>query len=121
MFKARFFPRGTILEAKDSSSASYAWRSILIGRDVIAKGALWRVGDGKQIKIWVDSWLPTKHKARITTLVIFGQENSCVKVLLDLVHRRWRTKVIDHVFEKVEIEIIKSIPLSSTSQPDVIV
>ena len=51
VFKSRFFPRGTILEAKDSPSASYAWRSILIGRDVIAKGAIWRVGDGKQIKI----------------------------------------------------------------------
>ena len=88
---------------------------------MIAKGALWRVGDGKQIKIWVDSWLPTKHKTRITTLVIFGQENSCVEVLLDPIHRRWRTKVIDHVFEKAEAEIIKSIPLSSTSQPDVIV
>ena len=35
VFKARFFPSGTILDAKDSASASYAWRSILKGRDVI--------------------------------------------------------------------------------------
>ena len=81
--KQDFFPRGSILEAKDSPSASYVWKSILVGKDVIAKGALWRVGDGKQIKIWVDNWLPTKHKAKITTLVIFGQENSCVEVLID--------------------------------------
>ena len=40
VFKARFFPRGSILEAKDSPSASYAWKSILVGRDVIAKGVL---------------------------------------------------------------------------------
>ena len=46
VFKARFFPSGTILDAKDSVSASYAWRSILKGRDVIQKGALWRVGNG---------------------------------------------------------------------------
>ena len=51
VFKARFFPRGTILEAKDSSSASYAWKSILKGREVILKGAQWRVGDGQQIRI----------------------------------------------------------------------
>ena len=42
VFKARFFPNGSILDAKESASASYAWRSILIGRDVILKGALWR-------------------------------------------------------------------------------
>ena len=52
VFKARFFPNGTILDAKDALSASYAWKSILKGREVIKKGALWRVGDGKQIRIW---------------------------------------------------------------------
>ena len=51
VFKARFFPRETILKAKDSSSASYAWKSILKGRDVILKGALWRIGDGKRVRI----------------------------------------------------------------------
>ena len=60
VFKARFFPRETILEAKDSLSASYAyaWKSILKGRDVILKGALWRIGDGKRVRIWGDNWLP---------------------------------------------------------------
>ena len=51
VFKAQFFPNGSLLFAKDSSLASYAWKSILKGRDVISKGAMWRVGDGKQI--WI--------------------------------------------------------------------
>ena len=52
VFKARFFPNGTILDAKETPFASYAWKSILKGREVIKKGALWRVGDEKQIRIW---------------------------------------------------------------------
>ena len=48
VFKARFFPNTTIMEAKDSRIESYAWRSILIGRNVIQRGARWRVGDGKK-------------------------------------------------------------------------
>ena len=110
VFKARFFPKGSILEAKDSSSASYVWRSILKGRDVISKGALWRVGDGKQIKIWGDNWLPSKNKAKITSPVLYGQENSSVAVLINQSTRRWRTDVIDHVFGAAEAKVIKKHP-----------
>ena len=51
VFKAKFFPNTSLLEAKDTSSGSYAWKSILYGRDVINDGACWRVGNGKSIKI----------------------------------------------------------------------
>ena len=35
VFKARFFPNTTIMEATDSRMGSYAWRSILHGREVL--------------------------------------------------------------------------------------
>ena len=35
VFKARFFPHCTIMEARDSRFASYAWHSILKERNVI--------------------------------------------------------------------------------------
>ena len=72
VFKTRLFPNGTILEAKEAPSTLYAWKIILKGRDVINKGALWRVGDGRQIRIWVDNWLPSRNAARITTPIIWG-------------------------------------------------
>ncbi|KAK7857643.1 putative ribonuclease h protein, partial [Quercus suber] len=90
----------------------------LKGRDVILKGALWRVGDGNQIRIWGDNWLPSKPAAKISTPILFGQENSCVGVLINPATRSWRNDVIDHVFSIQEAEIIKNIPLSSTNQPD---
>jgi len=34
-FKARFFPNCTIIEARNSREGSYAWTSILHGRDVL--------------------------------------------------------------------------------------
>ena len=121
VFKTRLFPNGTILEAKEAPSASYAWKSILKGQDVINKGALWRVGDGKQIRIWADNWLPSWNATRITTPVIWGQENSNVEVLINPATTSWRGEVIDHAFNLVEAEVIKSIPLSSSSQANTLI
>ena len=102
------------LDAKESASASYAWRSILHGRDVILKGALWRVGDGKQIKIWGDNWLPTKFQPKVTSPMIFGQQNSSVEALINQLTRSQKNEVIDHCFNSTEAAVIKSIPLSSS-------
>ena len=53
-FKAKFFPSGSILDAK-AGTGSYAWKSILKGQDVISKGLRWRVGNGSEIRIFQDN------------------------------------------------------------------
>jgi hypothetical protein len=65
VFKAKFFPNGTLLDATLNKRGSYAWQSILKARDIILKGAAWRVGDGKTIKIWRDKWLHEDHHQKI--------------------------------------------------------
>ena len=58
VFKAKYFPRGSIFEAT-SSSKSYAWQNILRPRHLIEEGAKWRLGDGQSIRIFIDKWLPS--------------------------------------------------------------
>ena len=57
VLKARYFNRGTILNAKVGFSLSFTWRSLLCGRDLLKKGLGWVVGDGASIKVWEDKWL----------------------------------------------------------------
>ena len=70
VFKAKFFLNTSLLEAKETSSGSYAWKSILYDRDVILNGACWRVGNGKSIKIWQHHWLPRKHPTKILSPMV---------------------------------------------------
>ena len=51
VFKARFFPECSILEAEDSRVGSYTWKSILSARDVIHKGMVWRISNGESMRI----------------------------------------------------------------------
>ena len=46
------------MDAKEGHGGSYAWKSNLKGWQVIRQGAKWRVGNGEDVKIWGDNWLP---------------------------------------------------------------
>ena len=75
VFKAKYFPTGTIFDAK-ASSGSYAWRSILKARKVILLGARWRIGDGSSVKIFKDSWLPGAQSGRVLSFVSILSEEA---------------------------------------------
>ena len=40
------------------TKASWAWASILKGRDFIKEYVLWQIMDGKDVNIWKDRWIP---------------------------------------------------------------
>ena len=54
VFKARFFPDCSILDAKESTTGSFAWKSILNARDVIQKGMVWCIGNSQNVRIKED-------------------------------------------------------------------
>ena len=65
VFKSKFFPNCSIMEAKEGQGGFYAQKSILKGRDVIQQGAKWRVGNGESIKLWGDNWLLLLQNPRL--------------------------------------------------------
>jgi hypothetical protein len=58
LLKARYWPNGDIMGAKEGPGISYTWRSLIRGLRAMEKGMIWRVGDGEQIRIWEDPWVP---------------------------------------------------------------
>lgn len=58
VLKGLYFPSSTIMEARRGSRSSWAWSSILEGRDLLAKGAQWQINNGETVNIWQDNWIP---------------------------------------------------------------
>ena len=87
-FKEKLFPKGSIFYAKEGNG-SFAWKSILKGRDVISKGLQWRVGNGALIRIYHDSWLPDPYSKRVVSSRDFLGSDAQVAVLIDKEKRVW--------------------------------
>jgi len=104
-FKEKFFPKGYIFTTKEGSG-SFARRSILKGREVIKKGAQWRVRNGESILIYQDKWLPNPQCNTIQSPLTFFGCDVEVSVLID-------NKFLAH-----KAEVIKSIPLCFTGADD---
>jgi hypothetical protein len=112
IFKAKYHYSCSILKATLGKKLSLAWRSLLAAQDVVKKGAIWRVGDGKSIKIWEDCWLPTPTTFKIQSPQKHLPINTCVFDLIDQTTRRWNVAFITEEFKQEEAEVIMNIPLS---------
>ena len=117
----RFFPNCSILEASHSSSGSYAWHSILKGRDLLLKGAQWRVGYGDAISVWNDAWLPSKSHPRIESQVVPGFEEMKVSAFIDPITKKWDSYLLNGLFTPQEAKLILSIPLCQNAVEDTVV
>ena len=120
MFKAKYFPTGTIFDAK-VGSGSYAWRSILKARKVILFGARWGIGDGSLVKIFKDSWLPGAQSSKVLSPVSILSEEAMVDQLINRDSRWWNSALVDLIFIPSEAQLIKSIPVCLSVQRDFLV
>lgn len=58
VLKARYFRECDFMQAKCPRRASFTWRGIVHGRELLEKGLLWRIGDGSKVSIWSNNWIP---------------------------------------------------------------
>ncbi|GKV50825.1 hypothetical protein SLEP1_g57512 [Rubroshorea leprosula] len=59
VLKSLYFPNSSFFDARKGSHPSWAWSSILHGRNLVQLGARWNVGNGQDILIYHDKWVPT--------------------------------------------------------------
>ncbi|KAK9984201.1 hypothetical protein SO802_033726 [Lithocarpus litseifolius] len=102
-------------------TGSHAWNSILKGRDVLLKGARWRIGCGEAVSIWNDAWLPSLEHPRVLSDIVPGFEDGRVSDLINPITRTWDSNLVHGLLSPEEAALVLSIPLSHTPVEDKII
>ncbi|KAF7832358.1 uncharacterized protein G2W53_014691 [Senna tora] len=116
--KAKYFNNSSFLEAKAGTAASYTLKSIIQGRDVLKLGLVRRVGDGNNIKVFSDPWVPDVDNFRITFNNHYIEQSANANSLITEGEGRWNVGIVREGFESDVAEAILKIPLSRSRIDD---
>lgn len=112
VLKAKYFPNGDFLNAALGNNPSYTWRSIFSAQSIVKQGVCWRVGNGKDIQLWGDKWLPRGSSYEVISPRLFLHQDTRVSELIHTERKSWKEEVIRQLFLPVDDESILGIPLS---------
>jgi len=107
----RYYPDGKLLNARMKPGSSYTWQSILTGLECFKLGYIWRVGDGTEINIWEDNWIPRSHNLKIQT----RRGNNLVTRVNELINPvdfTWDEPLIRSIFWGIYVRRILQIPIT---------
>lgn len=61
------------------------------------KVALWRIGDGKHMKIWGDKWIPIDYAPKVLSPKVLSDRCCCVADLVDHDVMNWNVNSLNHM------------------------
>src|SRR4051812_1351825 len=119
ILREKYYPDGDLLNAKIRKGSFFTWQSIMAGINTLKRGYIWRVGNGHNINIWEDVWIPNCATRKIMTHR-GGQLLSKVGDLIDHVSNNWDEDLIRQTMWPIDVQWILSIPLSQHDMTDFI-
>ncbi|XVF71515.1 hypothetical protein PTKIN_Ptkin12aG0043900 [Pterospermum kingtungense] len=120
ILKAKYFPHVHASKATKGYRDSYIWQSLLVGKMVVDEGAIWKVGNGKDISVWKDKWVPKPSIFKVDCPV-FNPTPLKVAEFIDSSTGQWDSAFVHNVFNEADKKIVESIYLAKNSVANEIV
>ncbi|CAN1849813.1 Uncharacterized mitochondrial protein AtMg00310 [Linum perenne] len=121
IYKGRYFPNSSLMQAGKGSNPSWGWRGILKGREIIKVGHRWQVGDGMQISHFLDQWIPTFPPST----PILSMKESILDIPFSVAgfinNGKWNHNKLNSIFSDDSIDKILSIPIPRRQVMDKII
>ncbi len=121
VFKAKYFPNCSFLQAKVKPGCSYVWHSLAASRNVLEQGLKWRIGNGKSISICQDRWIPNQENGKIPYPITAIRSDVVVAELIDSARGVWKEDLVRSCFSPVDVEHILHYPLHPLQPADVLI
>ncbi|XP_058217173.1 uncharacterized protein LOC131328056 isoform X1 [Rhododendron vialii] len=107
----KYSQQQNLLEVKLTSSASWGWRSILWGKELLCKGLKWKIGNDRSVRVFHDEWIPKIVNPLKGSPLACGLPDFKVMHLFDAQCRVWREPLLKVLFLKEVVETIQSLYL----------
>lgn len=113
---AKYYPNGVLIDTVFTGNALSTWKAIEYGLELLKKGIVWRIGNGAEVRIWRDPWIPRGPSCRLITL-----RGRChLKGVAELLRTdgTWNTTLLHQYFHQADIEEIVKIKRSQRLETD---
>ena len=65
VLRAKYYPQGNLVDTVFTGNPSPTWSAISYGVELLKSGLIWRIGDGRLVRIWRDNWLPREEELKV--------------------------------------------------------
>ncbi|XP_023883410.1 uncharacterized mitochondrial protein AtMg00310-like [Quercus suber] len=108
VFRAKYFPPGSFMDADMGRNPFYAWRSLIAAQGVVRNGIQWQVGDGENIKVWCDKLVPKLSTYMVVSPEIQSPQVTLVKDLINKGTFEWDVDLVNQCFNAEDASAILS-------------
>jgi hypothetical protein len=113
---ANYYPQGNLLDTVFSGNPSPTWSAIVYGLDLLKEGMIWRIGNGRSVRIWRDNWLPRLEELKVVSDKGRSRLVRVSSFIDDQGH--WDEGLIHRTFLPIDTKVILKIKLSERRPED---